>query len=443
MPPRYDHPPKSTPHRLLLGLAVAAALAPPSVQAWHLSWFAELGIEHNSNVQLSETDPVSETILRPSVGFALSQQGATIQAHVGGLFEHRSYLDDTYGSEFLAELDGSLNWVIAPGRLHFTVQDRLAVLPITLAAPDSPDNRQQTNVFAAGPTLFFRFSPTMRGQAELRWIDSYAEETAGFDSTRWSGALRLIKDLGPTRRLSFNLQGQTVDLDDNTTSPDYERYDAFVRYTQTLSRLSFEADAGYSWYDPEVGPTHSGPLVRAMLGYSVSERSRLTVTAARRYSDTAEALIGEIGGDGTVPSLPPIVIVGSETVDSATYRETSLELGYAYDGVRHDFTVTPFYRELDYVDELGPDQTGRGIAFGWTWLLRENLSLNTDVRFERLRFDLTGVQTRTRVGSIWLRRQFTPHWSGRLGFSRYERDSDETGLSAEQNVAYLAITYVR
>jgi hypothetical protein len=429
--------------RRLLAIAVVAALAPAPAHAWRLGWFIELGVEWNDNVQLSQDDPIEETILRPSLGFTLSQEGAVVQAQVAGLVEHRSYLDDTFGSEWLAEVEGSVNFVVVPERLHFTVQNRLSVLPITQAAPDAPDNRQQTNVFSAGPTLFFRMSPTLNGQAELRWIDTYAEETAGFDSERIGAALRVFKDIGPTRTLSLNLQGQDVDLDDNSIGPDYQRLDAFARYTQLLNRFDLELDLGYSWYQPDVGSDRTSPLVRGLVGWRASERSRFDLVATRQFSDTAEALLGQVGGVGTVPTVPPLVIIGGETVDSATYEETSVEFGYAYNGVRGDFGIRPYWRELDYIDDIGPDQTGRGVLATASWLLRPTWTLTGDARYERLDFDLTDVETTTRLASLWLRKSFTPRWSGRLGYSRYERDSDEAGQSADQNIVYLAVTYTR
>lgn len=429
--------------QLLLPAALCAAIVSTPVHAWRLNWFVELAVEHNDNVLLTESDPISASILRPAVGFSLSQEGATVQAQVNGLVEHRNYLDDEYGSELLSELNGTLNWVMMPGRLHFTVQDRLSVQPIVLAAPDAPNNRQQTNVFAAGPTLYFRLSPTINGQAEARWVDTRARETAAFDSQRLSAAVRAIKDLGATRSISANLQAQQVDLDDNTIVSDYDRYDAFARYRQTLNRLELGLEAGYSWLEYDDGQSRSSPLFRALLGWRASERSSLDLVAARRYSDTAESMIEPTPIDGGVPTIPPMVIIGDEVVNATAYRETSLEAGYGYDGTRADFAIRPFYRKLEYPLETGPDQTGRGVFATWSWLLQHDLALTLEGRTERLRFDNTGVENDTWLASAWLRKQWTPHWSGRVGYTRYERDSSESGLSAEQNVYLLAVRYTR
>lgn len=432
---------------LLAATALALALPAARAHAWRLDWIAELGIEHNDNVNLSETDPVSENILRPSIGFLLSQEGAIVQASVRGFAEYREYLDGTYGGEFLGELDGIVNWVMIPERLHFSVQDRLSILPISQLAPDAPENRQQTNVFAVGPTLFFRLSPTLRGQAELRWIDTYAEETVGFDTERLSAALRAIKDLDATRQLSMNVQAQTVDVDNNELAPDYDRYDVFGRYSQTLTHFDLALELGYSWLDFDSGGSRSSPLARGILSWRPNESSSFSVIASRRFSDTAEGLIEPSGGDGTPPSLPPIVIIGdNDAVNALSYEETSLEVGYGYTGTRATFGVTPFYRKLDYVDigdDPGPDQTGRGVTAYWTWRLRPTWSILADARFERLNFDESDIDIDTRTASIWLRKEWTPHWSSRLGYSRYERENSVSDLDATQNVYYLAVTYTR
>lgn len=426
-------------------LAIAAAFAAAPAQAWRLDYFLELALERNDNVLLSETDPISDTIATPALGFDLRNDGSAVQARLAGVVEHRNYLENAYGSELLAEFDGMLNWVAIPGRLHFVVQDRLTVQPVSLAAPDAPSNRQQINVFAAGPTLFFRLGPTVNGQAELRYIDTWAEDTAGFDSQRLSLALRGAKQLGPGSTLSANLQAQRVDIEDAGLAPDYDRYDAFLRWRRNLRSFDLEFDAGYSWLDFDDGGSRSSPLLRAMAAWRTSERTSLAATAMRRFSDTAESLIEPVGLDGSIPAptLPPGAISGDAAINALPYRETSVELTWAYEGVRANFAAGPFHRRLDYVADDGPDQTGRGVQLGFGWRLSSNHRLEIESRIERLRFLETGIENDTRYLAAFLHRSYTPHWSSRMGYTRYERDSSETGLSADQNIWYVAVTYTR
>lgn len=431
--------------RSALALAIAGVLAAGPAQAWRLDYFLELALEHNDNVLLSETDPVSDTIVTPALGFDLRNDGSTVQARVAGVVEHRNYLDNAYGSELLAEVDGMLNWVAVPGRLHFVVQDRLSVQPVSLVGPDAPDNRQLTNVFAAGPTVFFRLGATVNGQAELRWIDTWAEDSAGFDSRRLSLALRGAKQLGPGSTLSANLQAQQVDIADADLAPDYDRYDAFLRWRRNLRSFDLELDGGYSWLEFDDGGSRSSPLLRAMAAWRASERTSLSATAMRRFSDTAEYLIEPVGLDGTVPAptLPPGAISGDATINALPYEETSVELLWGYEGVRATLTAGPFHRRLDYIAEDGPDQTGRGAQLGVGWRFSSTLRLEGAARIETLKFRTTGIENDTRYLSLFLHKSFTPHWSSRFGYTRYERDSTESGLGADQNVWYLAVTYTR
>lgn len=71
-----------------------------------------------------------------------------------------------------------------------------------------------------------------------------------------------------------------------------------------------------------------------MAAWRASERTSLSATAMRRFSDTAEYLIEPVGLDGTVPAptLPPGAISGDATINALPYEETSVELLWGYEG---------------------------------------------------------------------------------------------------------------
>ena len=87
----------------------------------------------------------------------------------------------------------------------------------------------------------------MRGEAELRYIDSYADQTKQFNTERASGALRAIKDLDPTSSLSANLVDERVNFTEASAGPDYSLYSVYGRYTNKWTKLDLTTDLGYSW----------------------------------------------------------------------------------------------------------------------------------------------------------------------------------------------------
>jgi CheY-like chemotaxis protein len=107
-------------------------------------------------------------------------------------------------------------------------RDSLSQQSVSSIAAFTPGNQQQINVFEAGPSFFARFGQTTLGQLDLRYTNSYAEETQTFNSDRYTAAARLTRELSATDRISGNLEGTRTEYDSISELYDYERYDAFV-----------------------------------------------------------------------------------------------------------------------------------------------------------------------------------------------------------------------
>jgi hypothetical protein len=200
----------------VLAPAFLILTASSAALAARLDYTAEIGYLHSDNINLSAVDPVAENLLIPQLAFRFSEDGSVVRAQVNGLVEYRDYLGGAFGNEFRGTLDGVVDWTLIPERLKWSFADSLGLNPINLRLPDSPDNLQQTNVFSTGPTLQFRLGQSTMGQAELRYTDSYAQTTDEFNSGRLSAALRALKDLDSTRRLSANLEASKINYDNNS-----------------------------------------------------------------------------------------------------------------------------------------------------------------------------------------------------------------------------------
>lgn len=429
----------------LIGLVLPAAAS-----AVQLDYLVELGLEHNDNVNLSEDDARSDNILEPMLGFNLKQEGSTIQAAANGVVQYRDYFGGEFSDELRGQLAGHLNWTAVPERLNLTVEDYVGVQPINQLQPNTPSNQQQTNVFAIGPTLNFRLGPTVRGEAELRYIDSYAEETDEFNTNRVSGAVRAIKDIDPTSTLSANVADERIDFKESGAGPDYSRYSVFGRYTRKWTDVDLIADLGYSWlrYSGGTIDDRDSPLGRATLAWHYSARNTFGLDFAYQFSDAASFMM--TGAD--VPAIPTSIATGDATTTSQAYLERRLGLNYAYVDPRLALTLAPYYRKLDYstVNDLDPaggitgiNQTGKGATAGLTYFLRPLVSIGVTANGENLRYADLDREDKTWTVTAFFRQQWTRNWSWRVELTRYKRDSSTSGQSFDQNVAYVALTYTR
>ena len=436
---------KMTPRRIVAcGSLASVLLFSTAAHAAYLDYIVGLGIEHNDNINFNADDPISDNILIPSLAFTLSEQGSTVQAQVAGRIEYRDYLRGTYGGEFRNAIEGTVNWVLLPERLSLVIQDNLAVDRVSVTDPNTPSNLQQTNVFAIGPNLLFRIGPTLHGQAELRYLNSYAEITDGFNSQRYGAALRLGKDLSATSRLSANAQVWRTDFKD-ADAIDYDRYDLFARYMHRLSQVDLQGDAGWSWlnFDQNAG-NRSNPLLRGNATWRATAQTSLGATVARQYSDSSSEIIDAAT---TIGGIPPSIVVGDTPVGGFVFRDTSAALNYAYQGVRFGATVSPFYRQWHYLTDgeiqTGLDQSSRGVVLGASWLLRPLLMLDASVRHEKVNYRTSDRRDKDAEIRIGLRQQWTRHWSWHGDVRHWRRSSSVEDAGFTQNLIFFGITYAR
>lgn len=418
----------------------AATLAGIPADAWaaRVDYTVDLGVEDNDNVTLAPFDPIQQRYLRAGLGFTVTENLSALQLSLGGRVEYRDYEDDVFDDTVDGTLSGRMNWIAIPERLFFTVEDNLSVQPVNALAPDAPGNRQQVNVFSAGPTLLFNWTSSLHGQAELRYVNSHAEVTDEFNSQRLASAVRTIKELSPTSRVSLNLQAQRVDFDDDVVARDYNRYDLYGRYVRELANFQLGADLGYSRIDYRQGESRSEPLLRADAEWTLSPRSQLTAVLSSQFSDTATDALAGIQSESTVPVN---VLTGDAVVNASPYEVRGLDLGYSFTGTRLNLSLTPFVQKRDYVESDEFDQKTRGSRFDLHWLMRRGLSLGSYATWERLDYTQLGREEKTtRVGAS-LEYQWVRRWSVRLHAERYKRESTEVNQDVAQNIVYLSVAY--
>lgn len=421
------------------GFTLAAlAVMPGTALAARVDYNIDLGMEHNDNVALSPDDGIAQRYLRAGLGFTVTENTSALQAQANGRVEYRNYEDDIFSDTTDGVLSGRVNWIAIPQRLFFTVEDSLSIQPVDALSPDGPGNRQQVNVFSAGPTLLINWSPSFQGQAELRYINSDAEISDQFNSKRVTTALRTIKELSPTRLLSANLQAQKVNFGDDIVARDYDRYDLFVRYSHSLAHFDLGVDVGYSRIGYQHAESRSEPLLRADATWNPTERSHFTGAVSSQFSDTATDALTGIEPNST---LPDNVLTGDAVINASPYKVRSLDLGYNYTSTRLNFGVSSYVLNRNYIDSDQFDQDTHGARVDMHWLLRRALTLGLFGNSETIDYtQLNRKDDTVRLGAT-LRYHLARKWSVALQAERYRRGSTDPGQDVAQNIVYLSISY--
>ncbi|MBS0430915.1 MAG: hypothetical protein JSS21_00695 [Proteobacteria bacterium] len=416
--------------------------------ATQLNYTVEVGVEHSSNINYSQYDPISQDLLIPRMFFTFDQVGSTVQAHAIGQIEYRDYLQGDFNNEFRGNLAAALNWVVAPQWLTFAVTENSSVEPVNPLANNAPTNVQQTNVFAAGPSLLLHFSDALRGQVDLRYIDTTASKTKYFDSDRGFGALRLVRDLNATDQLSLNAEAQHVHFQQPSLlpgqfTPDYDSYDLYGRYQSKLAHVQVDASLGWSKYTFGQGePDQSGSLAKVQLNWLVTPQSTFGLGLTREFTDASEQMVIDPTQVGTNIDTTSIT-VGGAAVTPQIYLEKRIDANYAYQNARFGITLAPYYRQLEYVGDPLYDQQGPGLTLSFQYKFTPLLTGGFAAAGEHTSYTTLDRRDEFYSYGPFVTEQLTPHWSWQLNLTRNRRDSDSPGLSYAENLVFFTLSYKR
>lgn len=442
MPERNSRPALARTLRpTILPIALGAAMAMSDVQAARLNYQVELTGLHSDNINLSEDNQASESVLIPRVKFDFSEEGSAVKVKARGEIERRHYSGNEFDDETRSRFAGQLNWSVLPQRMSIVLEDYLSEESINFRDGRYPGNLQQVNIFLAGPSFYARFNEATRLQLDLRAADTHAEVAQGFDSRRYSAAAVLQRDLGATSKVSLHLAGTRVDFDDEISSVDYTRQDGFGRYEGNLRNIEYQFDLGRSRLDRRSADDVSTSIARAVIQWQITPESRLRLRARRQFADEVQDLVVRLS-DPDESLIPELVDSSSSLVTGGVYRQKDAELDYRFTGERFGLRARPRYRTFDYIDASSNDRDERSVAFQVSYRLTAltTVALNGTVRNRD--FD-GGQRDRDHIYSLGIEQQRTRHWGWRAAVLRNNRDSNQPDPEYKESVIYLTLWWKR
>lgn len=433
---------RSAPMRRAAAYLAVASLMPAVGHAVELEYDVGVAVMHSDNIGFSETDETSDTVVSPQLSFNAQQNGTALQFLVQGDVRYPHYMDNTFDDEIQGSLFGSLDWIILPERISFQATDSLSRQSVNALNSFVPSNQQQVNVFTAGPTFTARFNPTTRGQLDLLYTNTYAEESSEFQGDRYSAEGRIERRLNSTDVLSVNAGTLRSRYDSTGAFYDYDRYDAYLGYTSSLARFDIELEAGYSRVEPRnYDGDSSSPLFRGNVEWRVAPRTSLSAGILYEFSDAAQNLVFR-----REPTDPPPVIDPLDPtlqIGPQTFRQRQVMLGYYFNGERVSVRVNPYYERIRYLAASTENQDVKAVSTNVDWRLKPGLDLSFAlVRQKREYNDLARNDTTTFM-NIGLTRQLARHWIGRAYLQRSERDSSSVTQSYTENSIMVSLVYRR
>jgi uncharacterized protein (PEP-CTERM system associated) len=161
----------------IIGLAISSTVARADI-----GWSLDAGTVHTDNATLAHSGGPSDTVTSVGGAVAWEIKSRRLEAALNGAGGFLHYLNDTYDNNFLGRATGNAVLQLVPERISWTVTDTYGQIATDPFAPDTPQNRQNVNVFSAGPDFNLRLGSQTRLQIEGRYGDTRYQDINQIDT---------------------------------------------------------------------------------------------------------------------------------------------------------------------------------------------------------------------------------------------------------------------
>ena len=220
------------------------------------------------------------------------------------------------------------------------VQDAFGQSVLDPFTPTTPNNLENVNYFSTGPDLALRLGSTGFFNASARYArTTYA--TSPFNSNRLQGSLAVGLQLSARSTVSLNGDNERVLFENTTINTDFNRTNAFVRYTQQGARTEITADLGATRIT-QGNDSNTGALVKLDAIRKLSSAAQLVGSVGRTFTDASTSFntlqSGAIGVVGAAPAA----------VTSDTYTSDFASLAWNYKRSRTTIDLSARFEKDDY-----------------------------------------------------------------------------------------------
>jgi hypothetical protein len=299
------------------------------------------GIGETDNVNLSSTNPKSQTIAAVNLDLDLRRSGSRLDASALGTFTDLDYVEGAYSNQILGRFDGLATAKLWSDRLKWLFADDFGEEQTDPFAAITPVNLQRVNVFATGPELTLRPSYSTFIDLAGRY-SQISYQTSPFDGHNLVGSAEFGRDLSPLSRLSLVVEAEELRFDNTTVNTDYDRREGYGRYLIQGARTSVDAQLGATQANDVAARWKTSPLVRLLLTRRVSPFSILTLAGGREYTDAGGSFSSLRAGAGGGIVVAPV----SQT--TGNYLRNYGSVGWQFLRLRTTFGLTGNWEHDSY-----------------------------------------------------------------------------------------------
>lgn len=372
-----------------LVIVFAAFLSAPVWSITNLDAELYSSTEYSSNAELSSFNYNEDVIQRVGVNLLLREERKRFNADASLNLEQEMYLNNTYSDETrLTTGFGLFNFDIVEDFLDWRTSFTRSELISDATAGDTPDNREQRNVFRTGPTVTYRInsSSTLISAANFVQVEN-SSETAS-DTKRLNADVSYLYQLNSVTQ--FNLSSvydAVLESESESTDPaeDDKLKNLRVNFGMQRQFLKgvFSFNIGRSQVKSDTTDTIEGNYFSLIFNRSEVFWHDLSLNYQESISDSS------IGFDSLV-TLVNNSSDGLQTLSELAgsldvIKRKTLSFSATRNFDRYRYTLSTFWGSDDYEIQLN-DEESLGVSVQLDHQVREGFNAGMFIQYEENKF---------------------------------------------------------
>lgn len=339
-----------------------------------------------------------------------------LRAGVVGSLEFRHYAENVSEDERVGNLATFLDASLVPERLSWTVEDSYVQGRSDPFGADTPENRENINVFSTGPELDLPVGERTFVNLGANYGTRTYTTSNFLDSDVQTYEAGLFRRTRP--RTLVGVSADKTEIDYETTSAGYDIESVRLSYARTLASGSVNAALGDNTLILPDRET-SEPLLELSWVREITARSRVTISGNSGYTDA-----------GRLFELRPDQVAIDVLLTSDATNRRRVSLRYELELGRTSLALGASGLRDEFAQDAAFDSDGREVTLDITRQVARLTTIGFDYHTVRRQFTRIGTDNTDAFMRLWLSRRFSQQVSLDAHLQKSRRDGvdgyDET-----------------
>jgi hypothetical protein len=263
----------------------------PVVSALEIEPGIGAGMAYTDNAKLTADNEDNDVIAAGYVGATIKERSAFFHADVAASLAYRNYTSNSFGEQYYPRLEATAGWEMIKHRIDWQAQNFLSQQKDRSLDAETPDNDQNTNVFAFGPNVYFPVSERQRIRVSPSFQDYYYEDS-DTDNRQYGVDANWTYKMFPAVEVGLDGAVNSVDYDNENRNPNFTTSKARIVVSGTTSKSEYDLTLGGTYINRDRFENQDGFTGDLAWLYRPTGHSSVRAYLASRLTDTSRELLG-------------------------------------------------------------------------------------------------------------------------------------------------------